>query len=123
MYKKASQIKLRVQTQVGLLSVEQLWDLKVNQLINAIKSYNDIIKKEKVEDLDFLETTPNPESINQLCFDILKDIYLTKKAEKDDADNALSKKEHNEKILSVIKAKQEARLSDLSVEELEKLLQ
>jgi len=55
MYKQASQLKLRFQTGVGLVSCEQLWDLNQTQLANAIKAVKKVLKKNDDDELSFLE--------------------------------------------------------------------
>ena len=57
MYKKASKLKLRFQTQKGNLSVEQLWDLSLDDLKIEVKKQYEINKENAVDgdpDLEFL---------------------------------------------------------------------
>lgn len=122
MYKQASQLKLRFLTNVGQLSVEQLWDLSQTQLSNAIKAVKKVLKKNDDDELLFLESTKDVDIENQLRFDVLKDVYLTKKKESDELKNAAEIKEHNQKILKLISEKQDDTLKGMSVEELEKQL-
>lgn len=123
---EASRIKLKVQTSVGILSVEQLWDLSLPKLEAAIRQVKKTLKKEDEleldNDLDFLDSKQTVDKIKQLSFDILKEIYLTKKEELEAEKNALSTKEHNEKIMRLIHDKQENELAGKSVDELMKML-
>lgn len=121
-FKQASKLKLRFQTTVGLLSVEQLWDLSQTQLSNAIKAVKKVLKTTDDDELSFLENTKVVDIENQLRFDILKDIYLSKKEEVEAAKNAAETKRHNQKILALIEEKQEGKLRDMSIEELRNLL-
>lgn len=121
MYKQASQLRLRFLTNVGQLSAEQLWDLSQTQLSNAIKSVKKVLKKNDDDELSFLEDTKEVDVENQLRFDILKDVYLTKKKEADELRNAADIKAHNHKIDSLIAEKQEGKLREMSIEDLEKL--
>jgi hypothetical protein len=121
MYKQASQFRLRFLTNVGQLSVEQLWDLSQTQLSNAIKSVKKVLKKNDDDELSFLEDTKEVDVENQLRFDILKDVYLTKKKEVEERRNAADIKAHNQKIDSLIAEKQEGKLREMSIEDLEKL--
>ena len=59
---------------------------------------------------------------NQLRFDILKDIYLTKKKEAEELRDASVAKQHNQKILALIAEKQEEGLRGKSIDELQALL-
>lgn len=121
MYKNATKSRLRFLTKVGQLSVEQLWDLSQNQLSDAIKSVKKVLKKNDDDELSFLEDTKEVDVENQLRFDILKDIYLTKKKEVEELRNAADIKAHNRKIDSLIAEKQEGKLREMSIEDLEKL--
>ena len=122
MYKQAAQLKLRFQTNVGLLSAEQLWDLSQSQLSNAVKAVKKILKNTDDDELSFLEDTKTIDVENQLRFNILKDVYLTKKKAAEELRNAAEIKAHNQKILTLIAEKKDDSLKSMSIEELEKLL-
>lgn len=59
---------------------------------------------------------------NQLKFDILKDVYLTKKAENEAKRTELDRKANDQKILALIQQKKEGALAEKSIEELEAML-
>ncbi len=125
-YKKASRIGLRFPTNKGFLSVEQVWNLSQKDLEHAIKKIHEEIKKEGVtdDDLSFLaETAVKSEEteLNELRFEILKDVYQTKKAEAEALSSEREKKA-NKKILDIIAKKEEEDLNNLSVEDLRKKL-
>jgi len=121
MYKQATQLKLRFLTNVGQLSAEKLWDLSQVQLSNAIKAVKKVLKKNDDDELSFLENTKEVDVENQLRFDILKDVYLTKKKESDELRNAAEVKVHNQKIDALIAEKQDGQLREMSIDELVKL--
>jgi hypothetical protein len=123
-FKRASQLKLRFNTDKGLLSTEQLWDLSQVSLTNLIKSIKKVLKdSDGDDDLSFLTTEPKTVDVeNQLRFDIAKDIYLTKKAELEEKRTEKEKKEHNQRILELIQKKKESKLESMSEEELTALL-
>lgn len=119
-YKQASRVGLRIATPKGMLSVEQLWTLSQNNLASSIKEAKSNLKTSEGEDeLGFLEETNSADPIAQLCFDILKDVYLTKKSEAEAIRDAASIKAHNQKILGLIAEKQEEGLKGMSIAELE----
>ena len=122
MYKQASKLGLRFQTNRGILSVEQLWHLGQTDLSNAVKAVKKVLKKNDDDELSFLEDTKVVDVENQLRFDILKDVYLTKKKEAEELRDVAETKAHNQKILALIAEKREGKLRDMSEEELEKLL-
>ena len=129
LYKKAAQVKLRIQTCKGLLSVEDVWGLSLANLDSSIRSLAPLVKKYQTEDsdLDFLSSnsgTKNEEtSLLELSFEILKDVYITKKEEANAKAKARETKEFNQKIMSLIAEKQENSLKDKSIEELMAMIQ
>ncbi|MDD4970860.1 MAG: hypothetical protein PHT07_15645 [Paludibacter sp.] len=122
MYKQAAQLKLRFPTIIGMVSTEQLWDLSQTQLSNAIKAVKKVLKKNDDDELSFLEDTKVVDVENQLRFDILKDVYLSKKKEAEELRTAAEIKAHNQKILTLISEKKDDSLKGMSIEELEKQL-
>lgn len=122
MYKKATKIGLKFPTSVGELTVDQVWTLNQSQLANAIKSIKKVLKKDEDDDLLFLTETKTVDTLNQLRFDLLKDIYLTKKQEAEDIRTAASNKEHNEKIYALIQEKQQGKMQEMSIDELTALI-
>ena len=122
MYKQSSKLKLRFSTNRGILSDEQLWDLSQTDLSNAIKAVKKVLKKTDDDELSFLEDTKIVDSENQLRFDILKDVYLSKKKESEELRDVAESKAQNQKIISLIAEKQDNKLKDMSIEDLEKLL-
>lgn len=128
MYKIASRKKLRIQTNRGMLSVEQLWDLSKEDIGELAKSIRKRINDQKGvtgdSELDFLKpSAKTEETIDELTFRILKDIYQTKQAEEDKAHRRAAARENNRKILELIAKKQDQELENKSIEELEKMLQ
>ena len=124
MYKKASKLKLRVSTPKGLCSVEQLWSLNQKDLAQTLRDlHKSITEIRGNSELSILEErTFDVDPALELSYDIVKDIYTTKKAELDEAKDAAAAKQHNQKILEIISAKEEEDLKSLSVEELKKRL-
>lgn len=122
MYKQASKLGLRFQTNKGMLSVEQLWTLNQTDLSNAVKAVKKVLKTTDDDDLSFLDNTRTVDVENQLRFELLKDIYLTKKKETEELRDAAQTKLHNQKIIALIAEKQEGALKEMSIDELEKLL-
>ena len=129
LYKKAALVKLRIQTCKGLLSVEDIWGLSLANLDASIRSLAPLVKKYQTEDsdLDFLssnsDTKSEETSLLELSFEILKDVYITKKEEANAKAKAKETKEFNQKIMSLIAEKQESSLKDKSIEELMAMIQ
>lgn len=128
MYKKASRLKVRFASNVGNLTVEQLWGIKMSDLKEMIKAAHEVVKKmEKTdEDLLFLEgigQDNKEETMAKLRFDILKDVYITRMNEtKAASEEAITNREikHLEEILA---KKREESLSSMSEEDIMKLIE
>lgn len=127
MYKKAAQLKLRFSTNVGVLSVEQLMDLSMAQLKSEIKKAFTVKKKlegqEDEAELAFLEEScsDNKElELASLKYEILKDIFNTKKTEIEERRVDVSKKEEIKRLEEILASKKADAEKNLSVEELEK---
>jgi ribosomal protein L29 len=123
MYKQASQLKLRFQTSKGQLTVEQLWDLSMTDLSTTIKAMKKVLKKSDDDDLGFLEEDSKVDKVMELAFNILKDVYITKKEAAKAIREADEIKAHNQKILTLIADKEEESLKGKSIEELKNMLQ
>lgn len=123
MYKQVSQLKLRFQTPKGVLTVEQLWDLSMTDLSTTIKTMKKILKKTDDDDLGFLEEDSKVDKVMELAFNVLKDVYITKKEAAKAIRNTAEIKAHNQKILTLIADKEEESLKGKSVEELKNMLQ
>jgi hypothetical protein len=123
-YKQGLKQGLRFTTSWGILTIEQLWSLNTTKLATIAKDLNSKIEEAtKGSSVSFLdEASTKVDETLQLSFDIVKDIYLTKKKEIDDAKDKASKKEHNQKIMALIVEKQEADLKNKSVEELQAMI-
>ena len=125
MYKRASQLKLRIATSRGMLSVEQLWDLPKDEIGQIVTDVHRTIKEaEADDDLGFLRLPERKgQTVDELTFAILKDIYLTKQEEEDKARRRAKARENNRRILEHIAHKQDQELEGKSIEELEAMLE
>lgn len=122
MYKKASRERLRFSNSKGVLSLEQLWALSLPTLSQMIKDQLEVVKvKGSNDELSFLETN-NVDPIEQLKFDILKDVYLTLKNEAEIAKNEAEDRLKKQKILQLIAVKQDQELMNKSIDELKAML-
>ena len=138
LYKQASRTDLQFQTVKGLVPVNALWNFKLdprkdsdgNFIRNAntvyisdlIKDVKKVLKKNDDDELSFLESTKVVDTENQLRFDILKDVYLTRKKEEEDLRDEAGIRAHNQKILALIQDKEDEEIKGKSVEELRGLL-
>lgn len=104
----------------GVISTEDLWDLSVESLDNVFKTLNSEMKKTKEESL--LSTKSKDDEVLELKIEIVKHIVAVKQEEKEARERKFLDRERNQKIMSIIAAKQDEQLHNMSVEELQKLL-
>ena len=104
----------------GLISVEDLWELSVDNLDSIFKSLNSEMKKTKEKSL--LSTKTREDEVLETKIEIVKYIVSVKLAEKEQRERAFLNKERNQKIMDIIAAKKDAELQNMSIEELEKML-
>lgn len=121
-YKEAAKQKLRINTNRGPLSVEQLYDLSQTDLATLSRGLKKSLKKNDDDELSFLDDVSTVDKTEELRFNIVKDIYLTKKAENEEARLAKEKKESRQKLVQLIAEKKEGALQSKSLEELEAML-
>jgi hypothetical protein len=120
-FEKASRIKLRIPTERGSASVEDLWDLNLNTLNTLAKQLKRKLKD--AEEEDFLTIRKESDTIEKLAFDIVLHVLNTKKEEKEKREAAASRKQEREKILAIIESKENEALNSQSKEELLKRLE
>ncbi len=127
-YKKAAKKKLRFSTNRGSLPVEQLFDLPKEEIRQLVIKAREAAKKSSGEvndsELSFLDSPAKVKATDdELRFEILKDIYLTKKTAEEKAQKRAEVKANNKKILELIARKQDEALEKKSIKDLEKLLE
>lgn len=122
MFDTATRLKLRFESNKGLLSVEQVWDLSLTALNEMAKSLSRQVKAAETDEEDFIGTKSNVDSELQLRFDVVKHIIGVKLKERDDSKDAAERKASNQAILELIQRKKQQELEGLSIEELEKRL-
>ena len=124
-FQQASRLKLRFDSNKGLLSSEDLWDLPLTSTVNR-DNLDDIAKKlyKQLKDSNtesFVVKAVKTDEVLQLKFDIVKTIIDIKVAEAEKATVAREAKEKKQRILALIAQKQDEQLAGTSLEELQKL--
>lgn len=127
-FKKASKKKLRFNTNRGVLSVEQLWDLPKDEIRQLVIKSREAVKKSSGEvndsELSFLDAPVKVKATDdELRFEILKDIYITKRSSEEKAQKKAEAMANNKKILELIARKQDEALEKKSIKDLEKMLE
>jgi hypothetical protein len=120
-FKLASQQKLRFQHSRGSLTVEQLWDLSIDELDALAVSLEDQHKQSGKK--SFLTTKSVKDKTAKLRFDVVLEVLTAKVEEAELSAKSGQIKERNKKILAIIADKQDQSLSKKSVKELEAMLE
>ena len=105
---------------MGLISVEDLWDLSLTSLDSIYKTLNKRVKQAEEESLLNVKTTVDKELDVQIA--IVKHIVAVKLAEQEAREKASAKKAQKQKIMAIIASKQDEALQNSSVEDLQKML-
>lgn len=120
-FEKASRLKLRFGVN-GQISVEQLWDSKLSNLVDYEQELTELIESYGKSTRRSRTVRTKEQELNELRLEIVTYVLDVREKEKEDAENAASVKEHNQRILELIKNKKEEQLASLSVDELQAML-
>ena len=104
----------------GMINVEDLWDLKLEDLDKVFKALNAQVKEQKEESL--LQKKSKEDAVLDIQIEIIKYIVNEKLAEQEAREKAIAKKEQKQKIMSIIANKKDEALQNSSIEDLEKML-
>ncbi len=121
-FEKAAREKLRFETAKGTLSVESLWGLKKEDLIDLEDHYAAIVEAYGKQNRRNRVDRTREQELNELRSTIVTHIIDTKEAEATAAANAADIKRHNARIMDLILQKQQDQLAGLTIEQLEALL-
>jgi len=125
MFDKAFRQKLRFESPMGQLSVEDLWDLPLTA--RSGKANLDDIAKElhhqlkNGDDISFVIQSKKSDETIQLKFDIVKHIIDVRLAEQSAAETLRSNKEKKQQLLAIIAQKENEGLMNTSLDELKKM--
>ena len=114
-FEKAVRIKLRVDSNRGLLTVEDLWDLKVEELDGLYRKF----KKEArdAEEESLINPVKADEKLN-LKIDVLKHVVTVKLTEREAASNRADTARKKAELLELIKSKENSAMAEKSLDEL-----
>lgn len=104
----------------GLISVEELWTLGVNDLDSVYKTLKSEQKVTNEDSLIENNSIENKELTEKI--DIVKYIFEIKVDENNKAIKAREKRQKNQRIMELIKKKEDQKLEESSIEELYRLL-
>lgn len=104
----------------GVISVEDLWDLSVQQLDGIFKMLKSQEKKAQEESL--LDTRTPEDEVLKTKIDIIRHIVTVKLDEAKQAERAKENRDQKQKILGILTEKQDADLRNKTPEELQAIL-
>lgn len=129
MFEKAARLKLRFDSPVGQLSVEELWDLP---LVSIRKNQVDLdsiavgldAEIKSTNTTSFVKKTTRTASaaLLKLKFDIVLRVIEVKQIEADAEETKRTNAEKKQKLLTLIEQKQDESLKGKSVDELQALV-
>lgn len=104
----------------GLCTVEDLWDLNVTNLDLVFKELNRQKKNNSEESL--LDTRSNEDVVLDDMIEIVKHIVSVKQKEQTDRLLAKEQKEKEQRIMDIIKRKENEELENMSIAELTNMI-
>ena len=126
MFEKASRLKLRFDTNKGMLSVEDLWDLPLLSATNKV-NLDDIARSlhrqlKNDDDVSFVNLDRKSDKIVQLKFDVVKYIIEVRLAEADAAKITRENREKKDRLLQLIAERQDDDLKNMPLDDLKKMV-
>lgn len=122
-FELASRKKLRFETEKGLLSTEDLWDLPLTGRTVCLDNIAKALFKELKESADEVSFVSSVVKDNkaQLMFDIVKHIIDVKVAERDAQQELVVRRQQKQKVLELIAQREDGALGEMSLEDLRKM--
>lgn len=126
MFEKATRLKLRFESLVGLISVEDLWDLPLTST-RGKANLDDIARglsrkiKDSQEESFVVKATAGNELL-QLQFDIVKHVIDVRLSENEQAKQQKDAKDKKDQIMAIIARKKNEALEGASLEELQAMV-
>lgn len=119
----ATKNKYRFNTTKGVISVEDLWDLSLEDLDELYKNMRRTQEYESGESLLNTNTLTKKQRELNNSIEIIKLIVSDKLVTKERMQKAIEKKAQNQRILEIMADKQDAELKEKSLEELQAMLE
>ena len=119
LFKTATKKKYRFNYK-GVISIEDFWDLSVEELDKIYKSLKSQQRNAQEESL--LQTVSKEDKVLANKIEIIKTIVNDKLMAKEKAQKAAAQRIQNQRILEIMADKQDAALKDKSIEELQNML-
>ncbi len=118
-FDKATRLKLRFNFK-GVLSIEDLWDLKLNELDMIYKNLN---QQKRLQEEESLLINNLTNDILNLQIEIIKYVVEQKQVQQLAKQTETEKQQQKQKILEILARKQDDDLQNKSTEDLLKMLE
>lgn len=105
----------------GAISVEDLWDLSVQQLDSIFKTLKS--QEQKAQEESLLDTRTPEDEVLKIKIDIIRHIVAVKLEEANQAERAKETRDQKQKILGILAEKQDEDLRNKTPEELRAMLE
>lgn len=119
LFEKASKMKLRFSTTKGILSTEDLWDLSLESLDKIAKNLYKQIKES--EEISFISEKSSEDTLASIKLEIVKFVITFKMDEAKEKKLRAEKLALKKRIADEIAKKKDNKISEMSIEELEKV--
>jgi len=119
MFEMANRMKFRFPFK-GMINSEDLFDLNVKELDLIFKKLNSELKKVKEESL--LEVKTQQDKELEIKIEIVKYIFNIKREEEQKRLKAKELKEKKQRLMEILKGKEEQDLLDKSTEDIQKMI-
>lgn len=119
LFEKASKMKLRFSTTKGVLSTEDLWDLSLESLDKIAKNLYKQIKES--EEISFISEKSSKDTLASMKLEIVKFVITFKMDEAKEKKLRAEKLSLKKRIADEIAKKKDNKISEMSIEELEKV--
>lgn len=124
-FEKATRQKLRFSSAVGVLDIQEVWDLPLiakrsgaADLDSVAKEVNNELKS--VSEESFVASTANPKKAElELKLEIVKHIIEVKLKEQEEAKAARAKAEEKLQLLNALHHKKEEQMASMTIEQIE----
>jgi hypothetical protein len=123
MFEEAVRNKYRFESIQGVLSTEDLWDLRLTGLNDVAKRLSAAIRKEGEEDFVELNSHSATRLVLEKKLDLVKHVIKVRKEEVAAHEERVKKGAEKERLLNILANKQDEQLQGLSMEELQARIQ
>jgi hypothetical protein len=117
LFEQASRLKLRFTMSKGVVSTEDLWDLRMEDLDTIAIALNKQIKDSS--EVSFIKRRTTANKTLELAFEVVKYIIEVRIAEKEAKQASAERASKRAKLQELIDKKQESALEGKSIEELQ----